>query len=63
MYTWAENPSTVNKKILSTLQNALWNSTVLKIVYRKIDSTKKVTLNPLGLVCKEGVWYFLLSKI
>ena len=59
MHTWSENHTNVNKNILSILQNAIWNQKVLKIVYRKINETKEVMLNPLGLVCKRGVWYLV----
>lgn len=59
MSTWNENPHSINKSVLSTLQNAIWNSKVLKIVYRKINEIKEVILNPLGLVCKRGNWYLI----
>lgn len=59
MHTWSENPTNVDKNILSILQNAIWNHKVLKIVYKKINETKEVTLNPLGLVCKRGIWYLI----
>ncbi|WP_454055332.1 helix-turn-helix transcriptional regulator [Clostridium sp. Marseille-Q7071] len=59
MHTWSENPTNVNKDILSVLQNAIWNHKILKIVYRKINETKEVLLNPLGLVCKRGIWYLI----
>ncbi|WP_291565513.1 MULTISPECIES: helix-turn-helix transcriptional regulator [unclassified Clostridium] len=59
MHTWSENPTNVNKDILSVLQNAIWNHKILKIVYRKINETKEVILNPLGLVCKRGIWYLI----
>jgi len=32
---------------------------VLKIVYKKINETKEVILNPLGLVCKRSIWYLI----
>lgn len=59
MHTWSENPTSVNKDILSVLQNAIWNHKVLKIIYRKINEIKEVLLNPLGLVCKRGIWYLI----
>lgn len=59
MHTWGENPAIVDKNILSLLQNAIWNSSIIKIVYRKIKETKEVILNPLGLVCKRGIWYLI----
>lgn len=59
MYTWSKNPVSVNKDILSILQNSIWNTTTIKIVYRKINETNEVILNPLGLVCKRGVWYLI----
>lgn len=59
MYTWGENPNKTNKDILSTLQNSIWNNNVLNILYRKINETKIVILNPLGLVCKRGNWYLI----
>ncbi|HAG43813.1 MAG TPA: alpha/beta hydrolase [Clostridium sp.] len=59
MHTWSENPTNVNKDILSILQNAIWNHKILKIVYRKINETKEIILNPLGLVCKRGIWYLI----
>lgn len=59
MYTWNETNTMVNTDILSVLQNAIWNSKSLKILYRKIDETKEVELNPLGLVCKRSIWYLV----
>lgn len=59
MNTWNENPIKVNKDILSTLQHCIWNNTILKIIYRKINDIKEVTLSPLGLVCKRGIWYLV----
>lgn len=59
MYTWGENPIKVDTAILSILQEGIWNSKVLNIVYRKINETKDVILNPLGLVCKRGIWYLI----
>ena len=59
MYTWGENPIKVNPDILSILQQGIWNTKVLNIVYRKINETKDVILNPLGLVCKRGTWYLI----
>lgn len=59
MYTWGENPNKINKDILSSLQNSIWNNNVLNIVYRKINETKNVILHPLGLVCKRGNWYLI----
>ena len=59
MYTWNESKAMVNTDILSVLQNAIWNSKSLRILYRKIDETKEVELNPLGLVCKRGTWYLV----
>lgn len=59
MYTWGENPIKVDTAILSILQEGIWNSKVLNIVYRKINETKNVILNPLGLVCKRGIWYLI----
>ncbi|WMM24890.1 WYL domain-containing protein [Tissierella sp. MB52-C2] len=59
MHTWNENPAIVDKNILSLLQNAIWNSNIIKIVYRKTNEIKEVILNPLGLVCKRGIWYLI----
>ena len=59
MHTWGENPVTVDTNILSSLQKGIWNSNVLKIIYKKINETKEVILNPLGLVCKRGIWYLV----
>lgn len=59
MYPWGENPSKVSKEIISILQSGIWNNNVLNIVYRKINEVKNVILNPLGLVCKRGVWYLV----
>ncbi|MBU5486306.1 WYL domain-containing protein [Clostridium sp. MSJ-11] len=59
MYTWNETNTSVNTEILSVLQNAIWNSKLLKILYRKINEIKEVVLNPLGLVCKRGIWYLV----
>lgn len=59
MYTWGENPLKVDTAILSILKEGIWNSKVLNIAYRKINETKNVLLNPLGLVCKRGIWYLI----
>lgn len=59
MYTWGENPQKVDTAILSILKEGIWNSKVLNIAYRKINETKDVILNPLGLVCKRGIWYLI----
>jgi predicted DNA-binding transcriptional regulator YafY len=59
MYTWNNTNTMVNTDILSILQNAIWNSKSLKILYRKINETKEVELNPLGLVCKRSIWYLV----
>jgi predicted DNA-binding transcriptional regulator YafY len=59
MYTWNETNTMANTHILSVLQNAIYNSKSLKILYRKIDETKEVELNPLGLVCKRSIWYLV----
>lgn len=59
MYTWGENPLKVDTAILSILKEGIWNSKVLNIAYRKINETKDVILNPLGLVCKRGIWYLI----
>lgn len=61
LHRWNENYVNINKDILSIVQNSIWNTTKVNIVYRKINDTKKVTLNPLGLVCKRGVWYLVGS--
>lgn len=59
MYTWGENPLKVDTDILSILKEGIWNSKVLNIAYKKINETKNVLLNPLGLVCKRGIWYLI----
>lgn len=59
MCTWNESNNIVNINILSILQNAIWNSKSLKILYRKVNETKEIELNPLGLVCKRGIWYLV----
>lgn len=59
MNTWNEPNTILNTDILSLLQNAIWNSQSLKIIYRKTDEVKKVELDPLGLVCKRGTWYLV----
>jgi len=59
MNTWSEPSIILNTDILSILQNAIWNSKALKILYRKVDESKEVELNPLGLVCKRGTWYLV----
>lgn len=59
MYTWNEPNISLDIDILSILQNAVWNSKSLKLLYRKIDETKEIVINPLGLVCKRGVWYLV----
>lgn len=59
MHTWNENPIKIDKDILSTLQDNIWNHTISKIIYRKANGTKEVILKPLGLVCKRGIWYLI----
>lgn len=59
MNTWNEPSTILNTDILSVLQNAIWNSNTLKILYRKKDEVKEIELNPLGLVCKRGTWYLV----
>ncbi len=59
MYTWNEPNISLDIDILSILQNAVWNSKSLKLLYRKVDETKEIVINPLGLVCKRGVWYLV----
>lgn len=62
MDTWGENPIKIDTSVLPTLQEGIWTSKVLNIVYRKINKTKDVILNPLGLVCKRGVWYLVAEN-
>lgn len=59
MNTWNKNPVNINKDILFILQKGIWNSNILKIIYRKINETKEVILKPFGLVCKRGTWYVI----
>lgn len=59
MNTWNEPNTMLNTDILSLLQNSIWNSKSLKIIYRKTAEVKEVELNPLGLVCKRGTWYLV----
>lgn len=59
MHPWNEANTMVNIDILSILQNAIWSSNSLRIKYRKADEIKEVELNPLGLVCKRGIWYLV----
>lgn len=59
MHTWGENPVKIDKDILSILQSSIWDNNILKIIYRKINETKEITLCPLGLVCKRGIWYLV----
>lgn len=59
MHTWNDSKLITNKDILSILQKAIWDSKSLNIKYRKTDGTKEVSLNPLGLVCKRGIWYLV----
>ncbi|MDV4150682.1 WYL domain-containing protein [Clostridium sp. AL.422] len=59
MHTWGENPVKIDKDILSILQDSIWNNTILNIIYRKINEMKEITLHPLGLACKRGIWYLI----
>lgn len=59
MYTWNEPNISLDIGILSILQNAVWNAKSLKLLYRKVDETKEIAINPLGLVCKRGIWYLV----
>lgn len=59
MNTWSETNTRVNIDILSVLQDAIWNSRSLQILYRKTDITKEAVVNPLGLVCKRSIWYLI----
>ncbi len=62
MNTWSETNTPVNIDILSVLQNAIWSSKSLQILYRKTDITKEVEINPLGLVCKRSIWYLVADN-
>ena len=62
MYSWSDTEIEIDKTILSTLQKGIWNNNVLNILYRKINETKEVILNPLGLVCKRGIWYLIAEN-
>lgn len=44
MHTWNKNSIKIYKDILSTLQDDIWNHTILKIIYRKANETKEVIL-------------------
>ena len=59
MNTWNDNPNYIDKDILSTLQNTICNFNSVMFLYRKINEIKTVKLNPLGLVCKRGIWYLV----
>lgn len=59
MLPWNEANTTVNTDTLSILQSAVWNSNSLKIEYRKSEEVKEAEVNPLGLICKRGVWYLI----
>lgn len=59
MNTWGENPTSINKNILSLVQISIWNTQILKMIYRKVNETKEVILKSLGFVCKRGVWYLI----
>lgn len=61
MYTWNEPNISLDIDILSILQNAVWNSKSLKLLYRKVNEIKEIVINPLGLVCKRGVWYLVAA--
>jgi predicted DNA-binding transcriptional regulator YafY len=61
MYTWNEPNISLDIDILSILQNAVWNSKSLKLLYRKVGGTKEIVINPLGLVCKRGIWYLVAA--
>lgn len=59
MEPWNQSNISINLDIMSSLQSSIWSTKVLKFDYRKMDVIKEVILNPLGLVCKKGVWYLV----
>lgn len=63
MNAWNSPPVETDKEILSSLQDSIWSRTSLKIVYLKPSETKEVILNPLGLVCKKGIWYLVAENM
>jgi predicted DNA-binding transcriptional regulator YafY len=53
------------KKLVSfeVLKNAIWKENKLKIVYQRADGkTDDRIVEPLGLVAKGNLWYFIASK-
>ena len=59
MNTWNETNPAVKVDHLALLQNAIWNTKSITIMYRKIDVIKEAVLHPLGLVCKRSIWYLV----
>lgn len=58
MYSWNEINST-DRNILNQLQKSIWASSEISINYSKATGEKQVSINPLGLVNKKGVWYLI----
>ncbi len=53
------------KKISSfeVLKNAIWENVTLEIIYQRADGqTNRYIVQPLGLVAKGSIWYFIAAK-
>lgn len=56
---WNTSAPPIDLYVMSIIQDSIWSSNKLKILYRKINEKKEVILSPLGLVCKKGTWYLI----
>jgi len=48
--------------LLPVVARAVWNERCLRIRYRQGHDSNEVSLRPLGLVLKAGVWYLVAQK-
>ena len=56
---WDDTITYNSKELLTLLQQALWSNSSIEYLYTKISENKIVLANPLGLVCKKGIWYLI----
>ena len=59
MNNWNDTKNYNSKDLLMLIQEAIWNSSSIEYLYQKINESKLVIANPLGLVCKKGTWYLI----
>ncbi|BDH61663.1 transcriptional regulator [Lysinibacillus sp. PLM2] len=59
--TWRQRKEKM--ETFEVLKSAIWNENKIKIEYQRADGkTSERVVNPLGLVAKGALWYFIASK-